>query len=32
MFVLLVRYSWLKGFYCEINVIYSITLLFFDSN
>ena len=30
--VLLVMSSWLKGFYCEMNGKYSITLLFFESN
>ena len=30
--VLLVMYSWLKGFYCVMNSKYSITLLFFGSN
>ena len=31
-FVLLVMYSCLKSFYSKINVKYSITLLFFNSN
>ena len=30
--ILLVMYSWLKGYYYEMNSKYSITLLFFDSN